>query len=96
MTNPEVARGVFPLIAPLNERGVGEVIGWGKKGVSDAIARMESLTAKDVAAMQRGGINQNAAVQIRDFYANEMARNANNPTAAARVDLMNKIIDMMK
>jgi hypothetical protein len=54
------------------------------------------ITAQEVATMQRRGISQNVAEKIRDFYANEMKRNANNPTAAARVDLMNKIIDMMK
>lgn len=96
VTNPEIAKGVFPYVGPLTHRGVGKVIGWGNRGAPDTIARMKSLTAKDVAKMQRQGITRDAAKQIRDFYANEAARNANNATAEARVQLMDKIIGMMK
>lgn len=76
VTNPEVAKGVFPLVVPLTQRGVGEVIGWGKKGAADAVARMKSLTSDAVTAMQRQGINIEVVGKIRDFYVNEFARNA--------------------
>lgn len=59
------------------------------------LAQIGSVTADDVAAMQRGGLGAVEVTEIRDFYANDLARNANNLTVEYRVQLMDLILTMM-
>ena len=62
---------------------------------SGAEARALSVTAREVGVMEQQGLTRAGATQIRDFYANEFARNAKNATAQARVDLMNNVLKWM-
>jgi hypothetical protein len=94
VTNPEVAKLAFPKIANYTNEEVGRLIGWGAKA-SGAEARALSVTAREVGVMEQQGLTRADATEIRDFYANEFARNAKNATAQARVNLMNNILKWM-
>lgn len=89
-----VERLPFPKIKNYTNADIGRLIGWGKDA-SGAIERGLNVTAREVGVMEQQGINRAAATQIRDFYANEFARNSGNAAAAERVNLMNKIMKWM-
>ncbi len=94
MTNPSVPK----LPRPSTPNGMTqsqfgkELVGWGK-GPQGALDQLGNINASSVAKMRQGGLTKDMATQWRDFYKNEFTRNANNTTAANRVQLMDKILD---
>lgn len=68
---------------------------WGQ-GPEGAADRLKSLTVGGVEKMQSAGFTKEMAEQWRAFYANDLARNANNATAVNRISLLDGIIGHMK
>jgi len=94
VTNPDVPRLPRPSTpegTTLSQFGK-DTIGWGSRP-QGALDRISSIDSAAVAKMKDQGLTKDMATQWRDFYSNEFSRNANNITAANRVDLMNKILD---
>jgi RHS repeat-associated protein len=71
-----------------------QLVRWGQ-GPEGAAARLRSLTPEDVARMQADGLTREIAQQWRDFYANDLLRNASNVTAGPRIELLDAIIKLM-
>jgi hypothetical protein len=69
-----------------------EVIGWGR-GSADAVAQIGKLSADK---LREAGVTVQMAQKWADFYGNEAARNASNPSAAGRAELMNHVVDILK
>jgi hypothetical protein len=46
--------------------------------------------------MQAQGLTREMTNQWRAFYANDLARNANNATAQRRIELMDAILGLME
>lgn len=76
----------------LPEFGQG-VIGWGT-GPQDAETRLKHVSKADVEKMKQVGLTVEIAKTWQNFYKNETQRNAGNPTAPLRAQLMKKIIDL--
>ena len=72
----------------------GEVVKWGNSSEA-ARARMESLTEQDLESMRSLGLTRARADEWRDFYTDVSRRNPQNPSAAGRVDLMQRIADLL-
>ncbi len=68
-----------------------DVIGWGT-GAKGATERAQSITAQQ---LQQGGVTATQAQAARDFYAGVLARNSGNAAAAARVKLMDQILQLL-
>lgn len=95
LVNPAYERMPIPatpnnMILP--EFGQG-IIGWGT-GPAGAEARLNNVTAKDVADMKTQGVTVEMAQAWQAFYDNETLRNPGNPTAPFRAKLMYKIIQL--
>ncbi|WP_353615283.1 DUF4951 domain-containing protein [Paracidovorax valerianellae] len=71
------------------------LIGW-ESSPQGALARIESLNGGVVNKMQIQGLTKDMAIQWRNFYANEFSRNANNVAAQNRVQLMDRIVELMR
>jgi hypothetical protein len=69
-----------------------DVMRWGT-GDAEALARIDSLTREE---LQQAGVTRDMALQWRDFYENELARNPNNPSAAGRAELMQAAARLLK
>ncbi len=68
------------------------VMGWGR-GSAEAVAQIGKLSADK---LREAGVTVQMAQKWVDFYANEVARNANNPSAAGRAELMNHVVQILK
>jgi len=68
-----------------------DVLGWGK-GAPGAAARAQSITMQE---LQQGGVSAAQAQAVRDFYAGVLARNPGNAAAAARVQLADRILQLL-
>ena len=75
---------------PFQEFG-RDVIGWGS-GAKGAAARGRSITLQE---LQKAGVTAAQAQAARDFYAGVVARNPGNAAAAARVQLMDRILQLL-
>jgi hypothetical protein len=67
------------------------VIGLGS-GAKGAAARAQSITLQE---LQQGGVTAAQAQAARDFYAGVLARDPGNAAAAARVQLMDRILKLL-
>lgn len=95
LVNPDINRLAIPPTPhnmSLPEFGQG-VIGWGT-GPQDAEKRLKHVTKADVENMKQAGLTVEIAKTWQNFYKNETQRNASNPTAPLRAQLMKKIIDL--
>ena len=95
LMNPDIDRLAIPPTPhnmSLPEFGQG-VIGWGT-GPQDAEKRLKHFTKADVENMKQAGLTVEIAKTWQNFYKNETQRNASNPTAPLRAQLMKKIIDL--
>lgn len=95
LVNPEIQRLAIPPTPnnmSLPEFGRG-IIGWGT-GPEGAEARLNNITAADVAQFKNQGVTLSMLETWHQFYANETRRNAGNPTAPLRAALMQKIISL--
>ena len=70
-----------------------DVIGRGT-GAQDAETRLKHVSKADVEKMKRVSLTVEIAKTWQNFYKNETQRNAGNPTAPLRAQLMKKIIDL--
>jgi hypothetical protein len=68
-----------------------DVIKWGT-GPRGAQARMQTITRQE---LTQAGVTQPQAQAARDFYMGVLARNPGNAAAAARVQLMNHILQLL-
>ena len=93
--NPHIERLAIPA-TPNNMKlpafGQG-LIGWGT-GPDGAEKRLNDVTKSDVVQMQQQGLTLLMAQEWQAFYENETRRNAGNPTAPFRAQLMKKIISL--
>ena len=80
-----------PIPGGMGLNAFGKFIGWGT-GNDAARARMQTITAQE---LRQGGLTVDMAVQWRDFYINEVARNPGNPSAAGRAELMDFIVGLL-
>lgn len=95
LVNPDIDRLAIPPTPhnmSLPEFGQG-VIGWGT-GPQDAETRLNHVSKADVEKMKQVGLTVEIAKTWQNFYKNETQRNAGNPTAPLRAQLMKKIIDL--
>ena len=95
LVNPDIQRLEVPPTPqnmPLPSFGKG-VIGWGS-GPDGAQLRLDHVTQADVAEMKRKGLTLEMATAWQLFYENETQRNAGNPTAPLRAQLMKKITQL--
>lgn len=77
---------------PLPAFGQG-IIGWGT-GPEGAATRLDNLTQQDVEKFKTQGVTLEMVDTWQKFYENETRRNAANPTAPLRAELMQKIIHL--
>lgn len=68
-----------------------DVIQWGT-GAKDASVRAQSITLQE---LQQGGVTAAQAQAARDFYSVVLARNTANAAAAARIQLMDRILQLL-
>ena len=95
LVNPDIERLAIPPTPnnmKLPEFGKG-IIGWGS-GPEGAQARLNNVTASDVEVMKEKGVTLDMLNAWQVFYTNETNRNAGNPTAPIRAQLMKKIIEL--
>lgn len=95
VVNPDIDRLAIPPTPhnmSLPEFGQG-VIGWGT-GPQDAETRLKHVSKADVEKMKQAGLTIEIAKTWQIFYKNETQRNAGNPTAPLRAQLMKKIISL--
>ncbi|EIM39281.1 hypothetical protein HADU_07942 [Acinetobacter sp. HA] len=95
LVNPDIDRLAIPptphnMSLPEFSQGV---IGWGT-GPQDAETRLNHVSKADVEKMKQAGLTVEIAKTWQNFYKNETQRNAGNPTAPLRAQLMKKIIDL--
>jgi hypothetical protein len=93
LVNPAYERMPIPatpnnMILPAFGQGI---IGWGT-GPDGAEARLNKVTAQDVAQIKTQGVTLEMAQAWQAFYENETLRNPGNPTAPFRAQLMKKIV----
>lgn len=69
-----------------------QVMKWGT-GSEAARQRASTITLKE---LEDGGVTVELAQQWRDWYSNILAQNPKNPSAAGRVDLMNRAIELLQ
>jgi hypothetical protein len=69
-----------------------DVIRWGS-GADGALARMETVTFEE---LSQAGVTQAQARAARDFYAGVLARNPGNAAAAARVQLVDRVLQLLR
>ena len=67
------------------------VMQWGT-GNAVARARISTLTRQE---LEHAGLTREIAEGWRDFYHHELARNPRNPSAADRVELMQRAIELL-
>lgn len=92
LVNPDIQRLEIPptpnnMSLPDFGRGI---IGWGT-GPDGAEARLNNVTKADVEKYKTQGVTLEMVQTWQKFYENETRRNAGNPTAPFRAQLMKKI-----
>jgi hypothetical protein len=92
LVNPNIQRLEIPPTPnnmKLPEFGQG-IIGWGT-GPDGAEARLNHITQTDVEKLKSQAVTLEMIQTWQKFYENETRRNAGNPTAPFRAQLMKKI-----
>lgn len=92
LVNPNIQRLEIPPTPKnmkLPEFGQG-IIGWGT-GPDGAEARLNNITQTDVEKLKSQAVTLEMIQTWQKFYENETRRNAGNPTAPFRAQLMKKI-----
>lgn len=95
LVNPNIQRlGIPPTPSdmPLPAFGQG-IIGWGT-GPDGAENRLNNITKEDVAKLKTQDVTFKMVQTWQKFYENETQRNAGNPTAPFRAQLMKKIAEL--
>ena len=92
LVNPDIQRLDIPptpnnMSLPDFGRGI---IGWGT-GPDGAEARLNNITKQDVDQLKTQSVTLEMIQTWQKFYENETRRNAGNPTAPFRAQLMQKI-----
>lgn len=93
--NPNIQRLEIPPTPnnmKLPEFGQG-IIGWGT-GPDGAEARLHNITKTDVEKLKTQNVTLAMIQSWQKFYENETRRNAGNPTAPFRAQLMKKIAEL--
>lgn len=93
--NPNIQRLEIPPTPnnmPLPAFGQG-ILGWGT-GPDGAEARLNTITKQDVEHIKTQGVTLEMVDIWQKFYENETQRNAGNPTAPFRAQLMKKIVGL--
>lgn len=93
--NPDIQRLPLPptpgnISLPAYGQGI---IGWGT-GPDGAATRLANVTKADVEKYKTQGVTLDMIQTWQKFYENETRRNAGNPTAPIRAELMKKIISL--
>lgn len=70
-----------------------DIIGWGT-GPDGAEARLNTINAEDVQTLKKQSVTLDMIQAWQAFYENETRRNAGNPTAPFRAELMKKIVSL--
>jgi RHS repeat-associated protein len=78
-----------PIPGGMSTSDFGNAVGWGT-GNDAAVSQIGNV---DIGALREAGVTSEMAQQWADFYANEAARNAANPSAAGRAALMQHVAD---
>lgn len=95
LVNPNIDR--LPLPPTPNNMSLPSfgqgIIGWGT-GPDGAEARLNNITQADVEQIKTQGVTLEMLTIWQKFYENETQRNAGNPTAPLRAQLMKKIISL--
>lgn len=95
LVNPNIQRLEIPPTPnnmSLPSFGQG-VIGWGT-GPDGAEKRLNNITKEDVQKLKSQDVTLEMIQTWQKFYENETRRNAGNPTAPFRAQLMSKIIEL--
>lgn len=95
LVNPNIPRLEIPPTPnnmSLPSFGQG-VIGWGT-GPDGAEKRLNNITKEDVQKLKSQDVSLEMIQTWQKFYENETRRNAGNPTAPFRAQLMSKIIEL--
>lgn len=95
LVNPNIDRLAIPptpnnMSLPAFGQGI---IGWGT-GPDGAEKRLNNITKEDVAKLKTQEVTLEMVQTWQKFYENETQRNAGNPTAPFRAQLMKKIADL--
>jgi hypothetical protein len=95
LVNPDIQRLEIPptpnnMSLPSFGKGI---IGWGS-GPKDAEDRLNNVTKSDVEKFKDQGVTLEMIQTWQKFYENETRRNAGNPTAPFRAQLMAKIVSL--
>lgn len=95
LVNPNIDRLAIPptpnnMSLPAFGQGV---IGWGT-GPDGAEKRLNNITKEDVTKLKTQDVTLEMVQTWQKFYENETQRNAGNPTAPFRAQLMKKIADL--
>ena len=72
-------------------RQFGRMLGWGP-GDAAARKRAAELTRSEVQAME---LTMEIAGAWREFYRRELERNPGNPSAAGRIELMDRVLELI-
>ncbi|WP_425915603.1 DUF4951 domain-containing protein [Acinetobacter sp. TSRC1-2] len=95
LVNPDIQRLEIPPTPhnmKLPEFGQG-IIGWGT-GPTGAEKRLNNITKEDVEKLKTQEVTLEMVQTWQKFYENETQRNAGNPTAPFRAQLMKKIAEL--
>ncbi|OTG89915.1 DUF4951 domain-containing protein [Acinetobacter sp. ANC 3813] len=95
LVNPNIDRLAIPptpnnMSLPAFGQGI---IGWGT-GPDGAEKRLNNITKEDVAKLKTQEVTLEMVQTWQKFYENETQRNAGNPTAPFRAQLMKKIAEL--
>lgn len=95
LVNPDIQRLALPptpnnMSLPAYGQGI---IGWGT-GPEGAAARLANISKADVEKLKTQDVTLEMVQTWQKFYENETQRNAGNPTAPIRAELMKKIVSL--
>ena len=95
LVNPNIDRLAIPptpnnMSLPAFGQGI---IGWGT-GPDGAEKRLNNISKEDVEKLKTQDVTLEMVQTWQKFYENETQRNAGNPTALIRAELMKKIVSL--
>lgn len=95
LVNPDIQRLALPptpnnMSLPAYGQGI---IGWGT-GSEGAAARLANISKADVEKLKTQDVTLEMVQTWQKFYENETQRNAGNPTAPIRAELMKKVVSL--
>lgn len=95
LVNPNIDRlAVPPTPNNMSLPAFGQgIIGWGT-GPDGAEKRLNNITQEDVEKLKTQDVTLEMVQTWQKFYENEIQRNAGNPTAPFRAQLMKKIAEL--